>query len=145
MTAASPGLRASVLAEARRWLGTPFVHGAQVLGSGVGCGGLLIAVYGALGVPVPAREELGYFPHDWHLHERSERYLNILLGYTREVSEPEPGDIALFRIGHVYAHSAIVEAWPRVIHTMWKRTVEWADADKPPLARRKIVFLSPFE
>lgn len=39
-----------VVAEARRWIGTPFHHQASVLGVGVDCYGLIRGVAGALGL-----------------------------------------------------------------------------------------------
>lgn len=137
--------RVAVVQEALGWLGTPFHHQAMVKASGVGCGTLLIGVYGSLGIPVPRVEELGDFAPDWMHHVQEERYLNILLNYTRQVTAPGTGDIALFKFGRAYSHSAIVMDWPRVIHVMWRRTVALEDAFKAPLVRKPVIFLSPFE
>ena len=136
--------RAAVIAEALSWQGTPFVHAAMVKHIGVGCGAFMIACYGSIGIPVPDNDKLGYFPHDWHQHECRERYLEIISKFTHEVEAPLPGDIVMFRIGKVYGHSAIVIEWPQIIHVMWRRKVELADATKAPLDRRKTMFLSPF-
>lgn len=137
--------RAAVIVEARSWIGTPFVHGATIKHYGVGCGSLMIACYGAAGVPVPDPAKLGYFPHDWHHHDPRERYLEIMNQFAHPVEVPTSGDIVMFKIGKVYGHSAIVVKWPEVIHVMWMRTVELADATKAPLARRQTLFLSPFQ
>ncbi len=137
-------MRDRIVAEARTWLGTPFVHQAMVKGAGVGCGTLLIAVYGALGFPVPTVKELGHFPHDWHLHTREERYLNILSKFAHPVEIPEKGDMVLFQIGRVFAHSALIVTWPtEVIHVMWGRAVETADVSRSPVGQKKHIFLSP--
>lgn len=137
-------IREDIVQEARTWLGTPFIHQGMVKGAGVGCGTLLIAVYGGIGLPVPDPKTLGYFPRDWHLHTREERYLNILLGFAHPVEVPEPGDMVLFQIGRIFAHSGIVVKWPtEIIHVMWGSSVEIADASKQPLDRKKTMFLSP--
>lgn len=139
-------LRQAVLGQVNGWLGTPFVTRGAVRGAGVDCGSLLIVCYGAAGVPVPPLDGLGHFPLGWHQHATEERYLNILKQFSREVSEPRPGDMALFKMGKVWAHSSIVIEWPVVAHTMWKGKVELSDATKPPLSNRaKPLFLSPFE
>ena len=136
--------RSAVIAEAQSWLGTPFHHQACIKGVGVGCGTILNAVYSSVGIPVPTMEEIGHFPPDWHLHTREERYLTILEKYARRVDRPQPGDIALFKLARVYAHSAIVVEWPhRVIHA-WKPLVSFVDATQLPLSGRKPVFLSPW-
>ena len=136
--------RQRVIDEAKTWLGTPFLHQAAVKGAGVGCGTLLTCVYGACEFKVPSLEEIGHFSHDWHLHTREERYLNIIKRFTIETKVPRPGDIVLFRMGYVYAHSAIVVDWPNVIHVMWKRSVEYGVIGQSPLDR-KYVILSPFK
>ncbi len=142
----SPAIRQAVIAEARTWIGTPFHHNnSMVKGAGVACGPLLIAVYGKLGIPVPAVPDLGHFPMDWHENTSEERYLNILLGFTKVVEIPQPGDIALFKIGQVHGHSAIVTAWPEVIHVLWRHVVQVANAEQRPLKRRHQIYLSPFE
>lgn len=41
---------ADVLAEARRWVGTPWHHQARLRGVGVDCGGLVVGVAHALGL-----------------------------------------------------------------------------------------------
>lgn len=138
--------RAAVITEAETWLGTPFHEGCHIRGIGVSCGQLLIAVYGSLGFPVPVGN-LGYFPLDWALHTREERYLTILEHFATHTERPEPGNIALFRLfGHrAFSHSAIIVEWPaRVIHALWGRGVEWADASKEPLVKRPVQFFDPW-
>lgn len=43
--------RADIVAEARRWLGTPFHHQASLQGVGCDCIGLIAGVAAALGMP----------------------------------------------------------------------------------------------
>jgi len=137
-------VRQQVIAEAESWLHTPFMHNALIKGVGVGCGTLLIATYGALGVPVPKLEEIGHFSRDWHEHTRDERYLNVLLKYSRIVNEPKTGDMVVFRMGRVHSHSALIAEWPRVIHVLWGSVVQYAQADHMPLQKLSRIYLSPF-
>lgn len=140
----SPEIRSRVIAEAENWKGTPFRHNALVQGCGVGCGTLLVGVYGALGIPVPTLEEIGHFSRDWHQHTDQERYLNILLKYSKIVPEPKPGDMVIFKMKRVFGHSGIVTAWPSLIHVLWGSTVQGTNAEQMPLQRYPRLFLSPF-
>jgi NlpC/P60 family putative phage cell wall peptidase len=98
----------AIVAEARRWLGTPYRHQGAVLGYGVDCAMILVRVYGDLGL-IPSFDPRPY-PTDWHLHRSEERYLGWVTKYARQVDEPEPGDVALFRFGRCLSHGGIVEA-----------------------------------
>lgn len=121
--------RKQVIDEARSWLGTPFHMNQCVKGAGVDCGRFLIAVYSSVGLMPPFDAE--YYSPQWHLHNGEEKYMATILRYGRETLKPNPGDTALFHIGRHYAHSAIVENWPRVIHVASpeiKGGVQWADA-----------------
>ncbi|MDE1901291.1 MAG: hypothetical protein KGI37_06590 [Alphaproteobacteria bacterium] len=106
--------RAAVVREARRWIGTPYHHQADVLGAGVDCGMLLVRVYVDAGI-VPAFDPRPYSVQ-WHLHRDDERYLGAMMEHSGEVAAPEPGDMAVWKIGRAYAHGAIVVGWPLVVH-----------------------------
>ena len=108
MTPEQAHQRAAVVAEARRWIRTPYHHGAQVMGHGVDCVLILRAVYNAVGltdIPDPRP-----YPMDWHLHRSEERYLAGLERYSVEVDEPGPGDVVIFKWGRCFAHAGIVTA-----------------------------------
>ncbi len=132
--------RAAVVAEAERWLGTPFHHQGRVRGAGVDCAMLLAEVYERCGLV--AHVDPGYYPPDWHMHRDAERYLDRLLAHGRELDGPPlPGDVAVFRFGRTFSHGAIVAAWPRVIHAYWAvGRVVWGDATLYPLAGRAVKF-----
>ena len=101
-------LRAAVCCEARRWLGTPWHHHARVIGAGVDCINLVVAVYESAGVLAPGRVELGDYPIDWHLHHDDDRMTAGLVLHGRPVVAPRPGDVALFRFGRVGSHVGLV-------------------------------------
>jgi cell wall-associated NlpC family hydrolase len=139
--------RAAVIAEARSFLGTPFHHQGRLKGIGVDCAYLLAEVYEtACGME---RMEFGHYPADWFRHSRTpgahdERYLENVAQRCTRVELPRPGDIALFQMGGRFAHGAVVVAWPMVIHAHWKNGVELADATQQTLARREVIFFSPW-
>lgn len=107
--------RAAVVAEARRWIATPYHHAADVLGAGVDCGMLIVRAYVDTGI-VPAFDPRPYSPQ-WMLHKDEEVYLSLVLGRAVERSDaPQPGDVLVVRWGRCYSHGAIVTAWPNIVH-----------------------------
>ena len=98
--------RAAVVAEARSWIGTPYHHAADVKGAGVDCAMILVRVFCDLGLVAPFDPRP--YTRDWMLHRDDERYLGFLLARAREVAEPDPGDVILFRFGRCFAHGGIV-------------------------------------
>ena len=135
-------LRAAVIVEAERWLGTPFHHAGRIKGAGADCLMLLAEVYERAGVILHV--EPPFYVPDWHLHRDAERYIEGLLDYARPVARPEEGDIALFRFGRTFSHAAIVVEWPRLIHAYWALGVVRGDATLQPLAGRQARFFTPF-
>lgn len=136
--------RQAAIAEAVSWLKTPFHFEACVKGQGVACGPLLIAIYGAVGIPVPAN--VGHFPPDWHLHTTEERYADIVRQYAKPVDAPQSGDVVLFRVfkNRPFCHGGIVIDWPLIIHAADRRSVEYLNVSQTALAKREMLFLSPW-
>lgn len=58
----STELQRAVVAEARAWIGTPFVHQHRVRGMAVDCAGLVIGVSRALGLVPQDFDVTGYAP-----------------------------------------------------------------------------------
>lgn len=98
-----------VVALARGWVGTPYVHQAATQGAGADCLGLVRGVwrglYGSEPEPVPA-----YTP-DWDECDREELLWRAALRHLRPkaVAEAAPGDVLLFRMraGSVAKHLGI--------------------------------------
>lgn len=106
MMQCTPDQRATIVAEARKWVGTPYHNCADIVGAGVDCGMLLVRVFVDLGLIAPFDPRP--YPSDWHLHRSAERYLGFVHDRFKEVQRPNPGDIAVFRYGRCYSHGAIV-------------------------------------
>jgi cell wall-associated NlpC family hydrolase len=98
--------RSAVVAEARTWVGTPYHHAADVRGHGVDCAMLLVRIYCDLGLV--ERFDPRPYTQDWFLHRSEEKYLGFLFECAREVLEPDLGDVAVFRIGRLFAHAGVV-------------------------------------
>jgi cell wall-associated NlpC family hydrolase len=135
--------RQRVVAEAETWLKTPYHHMGRVKGGGTDCLMLLAEVYAVAGIVPPI--DVPFYPPDWNLHRDTERYLQGLVPYAREISgPPQSGDVALFKFGRCFAHGAIVVCWPRLIHAWYDAGVVFGDAEQPPLRGRQVRFFDPF-
>lgn len=99
----------AIVAEARRWLATPYRHQADVLGVGVDCAMLPVRVFTALGL-IPADVEPRPYAPDWHLHRSEEKYLGWVTRFADPVDTPQPGDLVLFRFGRCYSHGGLIDA-----------------------------------
>lgn len=98
--------RERVVAEALTWLRTPYHHRGRIKGVGVDCAMLLCEVYEAAGVT--PHIDPGPYASDWHLHHSDEVFLGWLQKYGREVDEPRPGDVILWKYGRCFSHGAIL-------------------------------------
>jgi cell wall-associated NlpC family hydrolase len=110
--------RAAVIDEAMTWLGTPHHNGAAVKGSGVDCGRFPLEVYAACGL-IPVTDPGRYSPQ-FHLNRNEEWYLNLCIKLGKELPDgvlPQKGDFALYKVGRVFSHGAIVLGWPRIVHS----------------------------
>lgn len=150
MTQLMPGLapyeqRAAVVAAARKWIGTPFHDGADVIDVGVDCGMLIVRVFVDLGLVAPFDPRP--YPPDWMIHRGPDHYLTWLAATAREVLTPKPGDIAVFRYGRCMGHGGIVsEPAPdlRLVHAYadWRMVVEDSFTQNPQLTKRETRFFS---
>lgn len=109
------------LAEARRWLGTRYVHQASVMGAGCDCLGLLRGVWRALYGAEP--EAAPAYTADWSEASRQERLWAAAVRHlvARPPGAEAPGDVLLFRMreGGVAKHlgiAGIVGAAPTFVH-----------------------------
>ncbi len=117
--------RDDIVAEARRWLGTPYHHQASVCGVGTDCLGLVRgvwrALHGAEAEPIPA------YSRDWAEATGHETMLTAARRHLieRDRSAIAPGDILIFRYrAHAVAkHVGILSAPATMIHAMEGRAV----------------------
>lgn len=110
-----------IVATARGWIGTPYLHQASVKGAGTDCLGLLRGVWrevlGAEPEPVPA------YTQDWSEPSGREDLLAAGLRWLlpKAPTDAAPGDVLLFRMraGSVAKHLGIagtVTGRPTFIH-----------------------------
>lgn len=134
--------RDQVVAEARRWLGTPYHAQAMVMGVGVDCAMLLVAVYHAVGL-IPSIEPRPY-PPDWHLHRSDEKYLGWLQQFCVEVAVPRPGDVIVWRYGRCFSHAAIAIGDGEIIHAYRRKGCVLGRDDEPEFRQRPRLAFSLF-
>jgi NlpC/P60 family putative phage cell wall peptidase len=117
--------RAAIVAEARRWLGTPYRHQASVMGAGADCLGLVRGVW--RGVVGEEPEKPPAYTPDWAEALGEETLLFAAQRHCREIAAGAAcaGDILLFRmaLGAPAKHAAIVSGEDRIIHAYWGRAV----------------------
>ena len=141
--------RQAVLDEAALWLRTPYHHRAIIKGVGADCMTLLIACYGIVGL-APKIEAMPQYTYQYGLHDGDDVYLDHLLKYSREVPEPQPADVVVYKVARLWSHCGIVVKWPTIIHAQVGEGVRYAEGNKAPLAfqrngkGRPIKFLSPW-
>jgi cell wall-associated NlpC family hydrolase len=123
--------RERVIRESLTWVGTPYHHMGRIKNVGIDCATFPAEVYAAAGVIAPV--SIDFYPPDWHLNRDAERYLQRVIEYAAEVSQPQPGDLVLWKIGRAFAHGAIVLAWPRIIHAVVGIGVIEDNAESPTL------------
>ena len=99
-----------VVAEARRWIGTPYVHQASVRGAGTDCLGLLRGVWRSVIGPEP--EPIPAYTPDWAEPSGQEVLLAACDRWLlpREPGSAAEGDVLLFRMrpGAVAKHLGIL-------------------------------------
>ncbi len=139
--------RAAVVAEARTWLHTPWVHQANVKGQAVDCAMSLIEWFHRAGViewfdPRP-------YPRSWFVHQDEEIFMNTIVNHFHctEVppDEARPGDLMMYRMGRCYSHGALVVAPQLVIHAFAKNgKVIYTETFDPDLSSRKPRAFNPW-
>jgi NlpC/P60 family putative phage cell wall peptidase len=97
-TLAARGPSDDIVAIARSWIGTPYVHQASVKGAGSDCLGLLRGVWRELHGAEP--EAAPPYSPDWAEATGEETLYKALARHLSEIelSALAPGDIALFRM-----------------------------------------------
>ena len=116
--------REEIVAEARSWIDTKWVHQACLKNVAADCVGLIRGVYeGITGQVVTVSID---YPATWHLFKAEERLYTEVKRYLVEISaaEARPGDVLLFGFGKGPAHHAgIMASTDTFIHA-------WADVGK---------------
>lgn len=118
----------AVVAEARRWLGTPYVHQASCMGVGTDCLGLMRGIWRALLGPEP--EAVTPYSPDWAEGAGDERLLQAAQRHLLPIEgAAQRGDVLFFRmiargpVKHVAILSSDSPGAERMIHAYSGHTV----------------------
>lgn len=89
---------AAIVASARAWIGTPYVHQASIKGVGCDCLGLLRGVWREVMGPEP--EAMQPYSPDWADATGEETLYAVLKRHLGEIAcaDLAPGDVAVFRV-----------------------------------------------
>mgnify|MGYP001176902622 FL=1 len=104
------------VAEARAWIGTPFVHRASVKGAGADCLGLVRGVWRAVKGPEP--ERVPPYGVLWAEERGRELLLEALGRHLAQVDAAVAGDVLAFRLtsnGPV-KHAGVMTAADAFVH-----------------------------
>lgn len=141
---AAPATGARVVAAARGWIGTPYVHQASRRGAGADCLGLVRGVWRELIGPEPFT--LPAYTSDWSEAGGEEALLIGAMALMERVTPTEAalGDVLLFRMrrGAVAKHLGILAGTPEAptfIHAYRGHGVVESPLT-PPWARRIVAY-----
>jgi len=96
--------RAEVVAEARTWIGTPWVHQHRVKGIGIDCVGLIICVARDLGLSPQGTDWTGYGKHpDGSMLPLCDQHM---IRISKDAMQP--GDVLVMAIERDPQHMGIV-------------------------------------
>ena len=130
-------MRLAAACEARRWIGTPYVHQASLRGVGCDCLGLLRGVWRAAVGPEPETPP-AYAP-DWGEAPGEEPLLAGALRWLRPAAAAAPGCALLFRMreGGPAKHLGVMSAPGLMVHAWSGRVAAEVPLDRA--WRRRLV------
>jgi len=96
-------MRNAVVAEAKTWVGTPFLHQGRIKGRGVDCVGLVIGVAHELKLAEYVEVAYGRMPDPVRMGSLLNQYLDKI-----PRSKAQPGDILWMRFSRSPTHVAIL-------------------------------------
>lgn len=137
-------VRGRLVAEARAWIGTPYLHRASCKGHGADCLGLIRGVWRAVLGDEP--EALPAYTPDWAEATGAEQMLEAGMRHLRPVAVEaiRPGDVLLFRFrpGVPAKHAALLVTPERMVHAHDGAAV--AEVFLAPWWRRRLAYAFAF-
>ena len=139
-------LQGRVVAEARAWIGTPYVHQASVPGAGTDCLGLLRGVWRAVIGGEP--EAVPAYTADWGEGGGREVLMSAAVRWLVPSAVAQPGDVLLFRMrdGSIAKHlgiQSVVGAEAAFVHAYTGHGVTESPLSNPWIRRIAARFAFP--
>jgi NlpC/P60 family putative phage cell wall peptidase len=138
-------LELRIVAEARRWIGTPYRHQASARGEGADCLGLVRGIWRSLHGAEP--ETLPHYTADWAERGGSETLLQAAQThlFPIAITAAGSGDVILFRFAPdcPAKHCAVLSGPETMIHAWQGRSVCETGLGRWWLRRRCAVFRFP--
>lgn len=139
----------AVVEVARRWIGTPYVHQASLIGVGTDCLGLVRGVWREVYGREP--EEVPSYTQDWAEPQGEEVLFDAALRHMTRVNPAAPldaGQLILFRMrtGSIAKHLGVVgnaSSAPTFIHAYSGHGVVESSLSEPWLRRTRARFGFP--
>ena len=132
--------RKNIVRIAREWAGTPYKGCSRMKGCGCDCLTFVSGVY----------QEAGLLPQDLPIpvvysmnagqHVETTEYIDGISTYFREIPESEVkvGDIVMYKLDKAFAHSALVEEWPKFVwHALVRHGVHGSHGTEEAILRNK--------
>ncbi len=110
--------RASVIREAKSWIGTPYRHYASKKGVGADCALFVMQVYVNLGLVKYKLPD--FYPPDWAMHKPiGDKFEVGVKEYCDEIPKEQlkQGDLILYYFGKCLSHAAILIESDMIIHS----------------------------
>ncbi|RJF70979.1 peptidase P60 [Rhodopseudomonas palustris] len=141
---AGAAIRDRIVAEARGWIGTPYVHQASCKGSGADCLGLVRGVWRALyghepEIPPAYGQSWAEESGEETLRDAARRHLIEI-----DVAAAMPGDVILIRVRDrgPAKHAAILVEPGRIVHAYDRHAVQ--ECALPDAWRRRTAYAFRF-
>jgi NlpC/P60 family putative phage cell wall peptidase len=119
---------AEIIAEARSWIGTRWMHGTALKGVATDCIGFIASLAITFGW-IPQNYKMPKYKQDWALHNSESIMMAEIAKFGREIplgSPLEIGDVLLFKYGRCASHAGIYIGDNRMVHAHIRNQVEEA-------------------
>lgn len=145
---ASDALRARLLVEATRWIGTPFCPHARVRGAGVDCVNLAAALLQSCGHA--AEYQFPRYVMDGGKHNATSQLTDYLdsrkdFSLVERSAGPVCGDVLCFILGRSSHHCGVMLHGKTFIHALYGRKVAFATLADKTFERSLIAVYRPIQ
>jgi cell wall-associated NlpC family hydrolase len=146
-------IRNNIVAEAKSWLGTPYLLNGKIKGAGCDCATLILMVMS--NCKLFTADNLGIYRPDWWQHKEEEVYLFYVMRHAKKILETtcrtstkvDPGNIILGKVANskIYNHGCIVTSYPYAIHSVQPKVKAFNLLTDPLWAMQNVIIFDPIK